>query len=107
MRAFEWPKRLTHHELTASRYRLPSKSTSQAPSPRAIGTMRQRLVHLHLRARMPHRRATAARASQLAQFASEAAKVEVEAALAVGGDAVRDVERPSHVSAARNTLPAP
>src|SRR5215204_2077006 len=38
MRGLAWPKRLTHQELTASRYRRPSKSYSHTPSPRAMGT---------------------------------------------------------------------
>src|SRR5574343_785104 len=38
MCGWPWPNRLTHQELMASRYRLPSKSSSQIPSARAIGT---------------------------------------------------------------------
>src|SRR3546814_7977861 len=33
-----WPNRLVHQLLTASSVRLPSWPTSQAPSPRAIGS---------------------------------------------------------------------
>src|SRR5690554_2570523 len=37
MRGLAWPNRFTHHELTASIYRLLSKSSSHTPSPRLTG----------------------------------------------------------------------
>ena len=46
------PNRFTHQEL-ASTKRRPSKSSSQAPSPRATGTRGKRCVVLHLRAGVP------------------------------------------------------